>query len=145
MAALDQNLSLRAAFFRWRVVGAPTLSAVSLSGSRASVSFTLTAGSASAPWLSAISIRPLLGSSFSRSVRASVQLVGSRRHGFTSRLVGSRLRIALRTSAWRIRVTITGVSVSGRAAAAEGKAHTAAAIFAVMTTDSTGHEAWAEG
>jgi subtilase family serine protease len=144
VAALDQNLSLRAAFFRWRVVGAPTLSGVSLSGSDRTLSFTLTAGSASAPWLNAISIRPLLGSNFSRSVRVSVQYVGTRRHGFTSRLVGHRLRIALRTSAWRIRVTITGVSVSGRAAAAEGKAHTAAGIFAVMTTDSTGHQAWAE-
>jgi len=144
VAALDQNLSLRAAFFRWRVVGAPTLSGVGLSGSGTSLSFTLTAGPANAPWLRAISVRLPSGSTFFRSVRVMVRLVGTRRQGLTSRLVGGRLRIALRAAAWRIRVTVTGLRLSAPAAAAARQGHTAAGVLAVMTTDSTGHAAWAE-
>lgn len=144
VAALDQNLRLRAVFFDWRVVGAPTLSAVRLSGASPTLSFTLSAG-AKASWLKAISIRLASGASFTRSSHVRIRFIGTRRHGFKARLAGKRLRIILGVPTWRIRVTISALRTSARIAAAVRQRHTPRGIVSAMTTDSSGHAAWARG
>jgi hypothetical protein len=141
VAALDQNLRLRAVFFNWRVVGAPVLSRLRLSGPRPTLSFTVTAG-AKAPWLTAISIRLGAGASFPRRPHLRVTLVGTRRHGFKARLVRGRLRVVLSAPAWRIRVSVSAVRTSARITAAVRQNRTPSGLVAVMTTDSSGHAAW---
>jgi kumamolisin len=144
VAALDQNLALRAAFFHWRVVGAPSISGGRLSGvasGNPTLGFTLTAGR-SASWLKMISIRLFDGLRFGRTAgRVRVKVIGSRRVSFSTRVVGGRLRLAFRKPVWRIRVTVEPGAIRGGAAVAAGvrRGHPPLVTVALMTTDSSHH------
>jgi subtilase family serine protease len=143
IAVIDQNLSLRGAFFTWQVAGAPSVAHVALSGvaaGRPKLAFTVTAGR-KAPWLKAISIRLSSGLSFARTARRVTIAFGGRRLAFSSRLVGGRLRVLLAAPVWRIRVTIaTGaIRTTARLAANVQRQRHPVVAIAVMTTDSSGH------
>jgi len=144
VAALDQNLSLRAAFFDWHVAGPPTVSGVTLpgvAGGHPRLVFTLTAGRA-ASLLKVISIRLFSGLRFARPAgRVTVKVIGARRVGFASRVVGRRLRIVLAGPVRRIRVRIASGAIKATAplAADVQRRHPPLVTVAVMTTDSSGH------
>jgi subtilase family serine protease len=146
VAALDQNLSLRGAFFPWQVEGAPTVSGAQLSGVGAGhpkLVFAVGAGRAGL-LLSAVSIRLSSGLSFGHTTgRVTVTGQGGRRLRFASRLVSGRLRILLGAPSWRIRITINSgaIRISAQVAADVRRNRPPLVSVAVMTTDSSGHEA----
>ncbi len=144
VAALDQNLSLRAAFFTWRVGGAPRVSETSLSGlasGRPTLALTITAGS-KAPPLKAISLGVSGGMSFGRpSGRVTVTGTRGRRVAFLSRLVRGRLQIILTHAGARIRITIHYRAIRATAslsAVARGRGHPAI-LVSVQTLDAADH------
>lgn len=110
VAALGQNLSVRATFFNWHVGGAPTISGSSVAGVAAGhpqLRFTLTAGRRAA-WLRTISLRLSNGLSIAHSVarRVSVGLAGAHRVAFTIRRRGARLQIVFAKPVWRVEITV---------------------------------------
>jgi kumamolisin len=144
VAALDQNLSLRAAFFHWHVAGAPTVSGITLSGVAAGsprLTFTLTAGR-SAAWLRVISIRLSNGLRFVRPAgRVRVKVIRTKRVAFFPKRIGGRLRIAFAKPVWQIRVTVEPGAIRDSAAlAADVRGHHSTRVtVAVMTIDGSGH------
>jgi subtilase family serine protease len=147
VAALDQNLSLRGAFFYWHVGGPPTISAAKLSGvatGQPRLVLTVTAGRA-APWLSVVSLRLPRGLKFARRPRwATLTFPGSRRVRYSARVAGGRLRIVLASPVWRIKVT-TGhraVRATGRLAADVQGRRRSLVTIAVVTSNRSGY--WAE-
>lgn len=144
VAALDQNLSLRGAFFSWRVERAPTLSGAALSGTasgRSKLVFVVRSGRGALP-LKAIWIQLSNGIRFGRPAgRVTVTGVGGRRLAFASRLVGVRLRITFAAATSWARVTISPAATRTPAAlAAAVRRHRPPVVtLTVMTTDSSGH------
>jgi hypothetical protein len=144
VAALDQNLSLRGAFFSWQIGGAPTVSSAALSGvaaGRPTLVFAVAAGRG-APPLKTITIELRDGLRFGRAARR-VTVTGRRGRplALTSRLVSGRLRIALAASAWWVRVTIPPAAINATGALAAGvRRHRSATVsLTVLTADSAGH------
>jgi subtilase family serine protease len=145
IAALDQNLSLRAAFFMWKVGGAPRVSQTSLSGiasGRPTLALTISAGRSAAP-LKAISLGLSNGLRFAhpgRNVRVTGP--GGRRIGFAARLVRGRLRITLGRSSARIRITVVYGAIrvtQSLSASVRGRRHPAVTV-AVETLDASDHD-----
>jgi len=114
VAALEQSLAVRSAFFTWRVQGQPTVSRTSLSGVGAGhpkLGFTITAGR-NAPALKGVSIGLPKGLSFTRASRTvTVTAAGGRRVGFAFRLVGGRLVITLTSTANQVRITVSDAAI----------------------------------
>jgi subtilase family serine protease len=144
VAALDQNLSLRAAFFTWKVGGAPKVSQTSLSGvgrGRPTLALTVTAGR-NAPKLKAISLSLSGGLSFGApGGRLTVTGAGRRRLRFTARMVHRRLQVTLASASSRIRVTIrfAAVRATSRLAAEVRSRHRATVTVGVQTLDAANH------
>jgi subtilase family serine protease len=144
VAALDQNLSLRAAFFSWKVGGAPRVTQTSLSGvgsGRPALALTISAGR-SAPPLKAISLGLSRGLSFGRPGRQlAVTGARGRRIAFTARLARGRLEIRLAHASPRIRITIryAALKVSRRLAADVRGRHRPAVTVSVQTLDASNH------
>jgi hypothetical protein len=144
VAALDQNLSLRGAFFTWRVVGAPKLSQISLTGvgvGRPSLGLSVSAGR-SAPELKTLSFRFRSGLRFTPAGN-SVTVTGSggRRLGFSLRVTGGQLQVVLLEPASRIRITIrySAIQASPRLATdVRGHQHPTLTV-AVQAVDASGH------
>jgi subtilase family serine protease len=144
VAALDQKLALRATFFMWRVVGAPIVSELTLSGvaaGRPRLSLTVASGRAAAA-LKTISIRVPRGLSFASAARAvTVTAAGGRRVGFASRIVRSQLQITLTIPAPKVRIVASYAALratSGLAATVRQN-RTAPLTVAVQTTDAADH------
>jgi subtilase family serine protease len=144
IAALDQSLALRATFFTWRIVGAPSVSQVALSGvgaGRPRLGLTITSGQ-SAPALKAISIRLPKGLSFAAPPR-KVSVTGSFGRGvaFSSQLGGGALRITLAGATPRIRITIrySALRVTASLAAAVRRHRAPALTVTVQTLDASNH------
>jgi subtilase family serine protease len=114
VAALEQSLAVRSAFFTWRVQGQPTVSETSLSGVGAGhpkLGFTITAGR-NAPALKGVSIGLPKGLSFTRASRTvTVTGAGGRRIGFAYGLVSGRLVITLTSTANQIRITVSNAAI----------------------------------
>ena len=143
VAALDQNLSLRGAFFTWKVVGAPTVSQTLLSGvgaGRPKLALTITAGR-DAPELKAVSIGLPKGLGFARPA-SNLTVTGPRGHhvAFGSQIVRGRLQITLRVPAQSIRITVSyaAITASGRLAA-DVRRHLAPALTVSVQTTDAGH------
>jgi hypothetical protein len=143
IAALDQNLSLRAAFFRWYVVGVPRVSGLTISGvagGHPKLAFAVTSGRGARP-LKAITIRLSSGLSFARTGgRVVVTGSGGGPVAFSSLSVGGRLQLALRAPATSIRVSITpGAIAATRSLAADVQRHRPRTVtITVGTIDSSG-------
>lgn len=142
VAALGQNLSLRAAFFRWRVSGPPRVSGVRLTGvaaRRPRLSFTVIAGRGASA-LKAVTIRASGGLRFAVA-RVTVTRLSGRRIPAAARLVGGRLEVVLRLAAARFRVTIAYAAVrsSPGLAAAVRRHNPPTIVVNVFTTDASGH------
>ena len=144
VAALDQNLSLRAAFFTWKVGTAPRVSQTSLAGvgsGRPQLGFTVTAGR-NAPALRAVSLALSSGLSFGPP-RGHLTLigVGGRRIRFATRLVHGRLQVMLTRPSSQIRITIRYAAVratSGLATDARGGRRLTVTL-SLQTLDAAGH------
>jgi hypothetical protein len=146
VAALDQSLALRGAFFSWRVVGAPTVSRTSLQGVGAGhpkLALTIAAGRG-APALEAVTLGLPAGLSFA-SPGGKVTVIGAagKRLGFSSRVVGGLLRITLAKAAPQIRVTISYAAIrAGSHLVADVRRHHAPALkVTIKTTDAQHHGA----
>lgn len=144
VAALDQDLSLRAAFFTWKVGTAPRVSQTSLSGvgsGRPQLALTVSAGR-NAPALTVISLAPSRGLSFG-SPRGHVTLtgVGGHRISFTARLVHGRLQVKLARASSRIRLTIrySAVRATGGLAAEVSGGRRPSVTVSVQTLDAADH------
>jgi subtilase family serine protease len=144
VAALDQNLSLRAAFFTWKVGGAPQVSRTSLTGvgsRRPSLTLTVTAGR-NAPALKSISLGLSRGLSFGNPRgRVTVTGRGARRLRFTARVVRGHLQVTLSRASSRIRITIRYSALratSGLAADVRAR-HRPAVTVSVQTLDAADH------
>jgi hypothetical protein len=144
VAALDQNLSLRGAFFTWKVGGAPKVSQTSLSGvgrGRPTLALTVSAGR-NAPKLKAISLSLSGGLSCGTpGGRLTVTGAGRRRLRFTARMVHRRLQVTLASASSRIRVTIrfAAVRATSRLAAEVRSRHRATVTVGVQTLDAANH------
>jgi hypothetical protein len=144
IAALDQDLALRAAFFTWKVAGAPKVSQTSLTGlggGRPTLALTISAG-ASAPQLKSIALGLPRGLSFGRpGRRVTVTGVRGRRIAFSARVIHGRLQLTLRRSAPRLRITIryAAIRVTGRLAAAVRGHHRSPVTVTVQTRDAGNH------
>ena len=143
VAAVDQNLSLRAAFFTWKVGGAPRVSHTSLSGvasGRPELALTITAGR-SAPQLKAVSLALPRGLGFrSPGRKVTVTGAGGRRLAFSARVRRGRLVISLRRPSSRIRVSVrysTLTVTRGFAARARARRRPAVTVV-VQTIDASG-------
>jgi len=144
VAALGQDLSLRAAFFAWRVAGPPTVSGVRLSGvgkRRPRLTFMVAAGRNS-PALRAISVGVSGGLSFAAG-RVTVTLPNGRRVPARTRVRGRRLEVALMIPAARIRVSIAYAALrSTPRLAADVRARRSPTItVAVLAIDTSGRGA----
>ncbi len=142
IAAVDGNGSLRAAFFGWRIVAAPQVSHLALSGvagRRPRLSFTVAAGRG-APALKTIVIRASGGLSFAPG-RVTVTQPNGRRIAVSARPAGGRLRVVLALAAVRIRVTVAYGAIRSTAALASAvRRHRPPAVtVTVFTTDTFGH------
>jgi hypothetical protein len=144
IAAVDQNLSLRAAYFTWKVGGAPQVSQTSLSGlasGRPALGLTINAGRR-APALKVISLGLSRGLSFGWPARKlTVTAARGRRLAFTARLVGGWLQITLGHASPRIRITILYASLRvsrALSASARGRGHLAVTV-SVVTLDAAAH------
>ena len=144
IAAVDQNLSLRAAFFTWKVAGAPKVSQTSLSGvgsGRPTLALTVSAGR-SAPQLKTISLRISKGLSFGRPARhVTVTGARGRRIAFGARLVRGRLQVSVARATSRIRITIRFAAITATrrfAAEIRGRRHPAVTV-SVQTVDAANH------
>ena len=107
--------SCRCASFTWKVVGAPTVSQVSLSGvasGHPALRLTIAAGE-KAPELRAVSIALPRGLSFGRSTRATSRVTGQsgRRVAFSSRLIRGRLQITLVRPAQKVRIAVARAAI----------------------------------
>lgn len=143
IAALGQDLSLRAAYFRWDVVGPPKVSGLTISGVAAGhprLGFTVTAGHG-APLLKAIAIRLSSGLSFAHLAgRILVTGAYGRRVTFVPRVAGGRLQLVLRATAAQVRISIRPGAISAtRSLAADVQLHRSPAVAVTVTTlDSSG-------
>ncbi len=144
VAALDQKLALRATFFMWKVVGAPIVSGLTLSGvggGRPRLSLTVASGRSAAA-LKTVSIRVPRGLSFASAVRqVTVTTAGGRRVGFASRVVRGQLQITLAIPASKVRIVVSYATLratSGLAARVR-QHHSAPLTVAVQTTDAADH------
>jgi subtilase family serine protease len=144
VAALDQDLSLRAAFFTWKIGGAPTVSQTSLSGvggGRPQLALTVSAGR-NAPALKTLSLGLANGLRLGRPRgHLTVTGAGGRRVRFTARLVHGRLQITLARASSRIRLTIrySAVSTTSRLAADVSGGGRPPVTISVQTLDAVGH------
>jgi subtilase family serine protease len=145
VAALDQDLALRAAFFSWKVAGAPKVSRTSLSGvggGRPVLALTISAGT-SAPQLKSIALGLSRGLSFGRPGRRQVTVTGTGGHGigFSARLVRGRLQLTLARASARIRITIryAAIRVTGRLAAAVRSRRRSPVTVSLQTLDAGNH------
>jgi hypothetical protein len=144
VAASDQNLSLRAAFFTWKVAGAPQVSRASLRGvanGRPTLAMTISSGR-SAPQLKAISLGLTRGLSFARARRRVA--VSNARGGavrFSARLVRGRLQITLAHPSRRIRITIRYAAIrASRSLAADVRSRRRRSVtVSVVTHDAADH------
>jgi subtilase family serine protease len=142
VAALGQDLSLRGAFFLWRVGGAPRVTAVRLSGvgaRRPRLTFTVVAGRNALP-LAALSIRVSGGLRFA-AARVTVTPSGGRRIPAYARVLDGRLRVVLAGSAERIRITLAAGALLGtpRLVADVRGRHPPKVTITVLATDAWGH------
>jgi hypothetical protein len=143
IAALGRDLSLRAAYFRWYVVGAPKVSGLTILGVAAGqprLGFTVTAGRGAQP-LKAVTIRLSSGLSLVHTTgRILVTGPYGRRIAFISRVVGGRLQLVLSVAAAQIRISIRpGAIRATRRLAADVQRHRSPAVaVTVTTTDSSG-------
>ncbi len=144
VAAVDQNLSLRAAFFTWKVGSAPKVSKTSLSGvgrGRPSLALTVTAGR-NAPRLKAISLSLSGGLEFGKpGGRLSITGSGGGHVRFTARMVHGRLQVTLARASGRIRITVryAGLRASNHLSA-EVRAHRRPTLtVSVQTLDAANH------
>jgi hypothetical protein len=144
VAATDQNLGLRAAFFVWKVGGAPRVSRTSLRGvasARPTLAMTISAGRG-APRLKAISLGLSRGLSFAQATRqVLVRNVVGRRLKFSARVIRRRLQITLVHASPRIRITIRYAAIrvsQGLAADVRGRHHPAVTV-SVLTLDAGNH------
>jgi subtilase family serine protease len=143
IAALDQHLSLRAAFFTWKVGAPPKVSQTLLSGVGAghpSLALTISAGR-NAPLLKTLSLWLPRGLSFGRPAgRVAVTGAHGRRLRFAAGVVRGRLQITLAHSSPRIRVTIRYSAIkASRALAAEVRRRVRPALtVGVQTRDAAG-------
>lgn len=138
VAATDRGLTLRPASFILQVVGAPTVSQVSLTGvgsGHPSLALTIAAGSR-APGLSSASIGLPNGLSFARVAR-NVTVTNGRRVPSSARIVGGRLQITLVKPAQRVRITIGGstIKAAGGLVANVRRHRSGALTVTVRTTD----------
>lgn len=144
VAALDQNLALRAAFFTWKVGGAPQVSQAVLSGvgaRRPVLSLTIAAGRR-APRLKVISLGLSRGLSFRRpGRRVTVTGARGRRLAFSARLVGGRIELTLVHPSLRVRITIrwAAINATARLAADVRSHHPPAVRLSVLTLDAAHH------
>lgn len=144
VAAADQNLSLRAAFFTWKVGGAPRVSRTSLRGvadARPTLAMTISEGR-SAPQLKAISLGLSRGLSFGRATRAVV-VRGPRGRAirFSDRVLRGRLQITLAHPRPRIQITIRYAALrASRSLTADvrGRHHPSITV-SVLTLDAADH------
>jgi hypothetical protein len=150
VAALDQNLSLRGAFFSWRVGGPPRASALKLSGVASGhprLALTITAGR-SAPWLSVVSIRLPSGLTLARHGHPlTVSFPGSRRVALSAHALGGRLRIKLSKPVWRIHVTFGPGSIrpTGRLEADVQRRRAPLIKVVVIISNRSGYWAYVRG
>ncbi len=144
IAALDQDLALRAAFFTWKVAGAPKVSQTSLSGlagGRPTLALTISAGTG-APQLKSIALGLSRGLSFGRPGRQlKVTAARGRRVAFSARLIRGRLQLTLARATSRIRISIrySAIKVSGRLAAAVRAHHRSRVTVSIQTLDAAKH------
>lgn len=144
IAALDQNLSLRAAFFTWKVAGAPKVSQTSLSdvgSGHPTLALTISAG-AKAPQLKSISLGLSNGLRFGRPGRqVTVTEAHGRRVGFSARLVRGHLQLTLTRPSQRIRIIIryAAITATGRLAAAVRRHNRSPVAVNVQTLDAARH------
>jgi subtilase family serine protease len=150
VAALDQTLSLRGAFFFWHIVGPPRVSALNLSGvgsGHPRLMLTVTAGRR-APWLKIVSIKLPGALALARRARPlKISFPGSRRVGFSARVLGGRLKIVLSKRVWRIRIAFGDGSIrtTGRLAADVQQRHAPLITIAVVASNRSGYWAYAPG
>lgn len=144
VSATDQGLALRSAAFTWKVVGAPTVSQLSLTGVGAGhprLALTITAGNG-APQLTSATIGLPRGLSFGRIVgNAKVTGANGRRVSFSARLVGGRLQLVLAKPAQRIRLTVSGsgIKAAGGLVANARRGRAARVTLTLTTTDAGRH------
>jgi subtilase family serine protease len=150
VAALDQNLSLRGAFFSWQVAGPPKASSLKLSGVASGhprLALMITAGRA-APWLKTVSITLPRGLALAHHARPiMVRFPGSRRVAFSVRGSGGKLRIQLAKPVWRIRVTLGAGSIraTGRLEADVRRPRTHLITVGVVISNRSGYWAYTAG
>jgi subtilase family serine protease len=140
VAAVDQNLALRAAFFTWNVGGPPQVSRTLLSGvasGRPTLALTISAGRL-APQLKAISLGLSRGLSFGRpSSRVTITGLRGRLVAFSAVVVRGRLQITLARAAPRLRIAIRYAAIRvtrSLAANVRGRHHPAVTV-SVETLD----------
>ena len=144
IAAVERGVVLRGAFFTWRVVGAPTVSQVSLSGvgsGHPGLALTITAGK-QAPQLSAATIGLPTGLSFAQ-IAHNVRVTGQsgKRVAFSAQLIRGRLQITLARPAQKVRIVVGGAAIkaTGGLAANARRHRTGALTVSIKTTDASDH------
>ena len=140
VAATDGALTLRSASFTWIVVGAPTISGLSLSGlssGHPKLALTITAGR-NAPPLASTSIGPPKGLSF-RSVAGRVTVTGQdgKRLRFTSKVVSGHLQITLANAAQRIRIVVGRAAIKVTGGLSANVHRRRALTLSIRTTDAS--------
>jgi subtilase family serine protease len=144
IAALDQDLALRAAFFTWKVAGAPKVSGTSLSGlggGRPTLGLTIRAGMA-APPLKSIALGVSRGLSFGKPGRqVKVTGPGGHRIAFAARVIQGRLQLTLARASSQIRITVrySAIRVSSRLAAAVRGHRRSRVTVSIQTLDAAHH------
>lgn len=144
VAAVEQNLSLRAAFFTWKIGGAPKVSRTSLAGvgsGRPRLALTVSAGR-NAPQLKSISLGLSGGLSFASAQKhMSVTGAHGRRVHFTARVVRGRLLVTLAGANSQIRISIHygGLRATSRLASDVRSRHRPAVAVSVKTLDAADH------
>ena len=138
VAATDGALTLRSASFTWKVVGAPTISGLSLSGvssGHPKLALTITAGR-DAPQLASASIGLPKGLSFgSVAGRVTVTARNGKRVRFTSKVASGRLRITLAGAAQRIRIAVGGAAIKVTGGLSANVHRSRALTLSIKTTD----------
>jgi subtilase family serine protease len=141
VTATDGALTLRPAAFTWQVVGAPTISGLSLSGvssGHPKLALAITAGR-DAPALASASIGLPKGFSFG-SVARRVTVTGQNgeRVRFTSKVASGRLLITLAGAAQRIRVAVGAAAIIATGGLSANVHRRRALTLSIKTTDASG-------
>jgi hypothetical protein len=144
VSATDGSVPMRGVTFTWRVVGAPTVSGLSLThvgSGHPRLALSVTAGR-DAPQLASVTIGLPRGLRFgSPGRRVAVKGSSGKRVAFRTRVVRGRLQIMLTRPAQRVRITIGGSTISESSGLlAKARRHrTGSVTVSVQTTDASHH------